>query len=430
MQFQKARGTRDMYNEEVIIYRNIIKSLTQCAIKYNYQEFITPIFENAQLFLRAVGDTTDIIQKEIYQFNDKNDRLLALRPEGTAGIVRAIIENKLYKSKQTLKYFYYGSMFRYERPQKGRQRQFNQFGIETVGVKHPLVDVEVMMMALEMIKSFSIPNLTLNINYFGSNETKNKYQIALKEQLLNQSKQLCENCQIRVKVSPLRVLDCKICTKLNLEIPYLNDFLTNEEKTYFTTIINSLKNNKVNFIIDEHLVRGLDYYNGIIFEITTIDSRIGESQNTLLGGGRYDNLFHKLGSPLKIPAIGFAIGIERLMLLLVENKNINKPPIIDLQIIALSELGLIIASDLLLQLRKENYHIDMEYNLYQDKNKSQIIDRSLAKNILFLKEKNQVSFYSFVKKEMIKLIFDTEQQLFSKVKNLLLEENEEYGKTL
>lgn len=430
MQFQKARGTRDMYNEEVIIYRNIIKSLTQCAIKYNYQEFITPIFENAQLFLRAVGDRTDIIQKEIYQFNDKNDRLLALRPEGTAGIVRAIIENKLYKSKQTLKYFYYGSMFRYERPQKGRQRQFNQFGIETVGVKHPLVDVEVMMMALEMIKIFSIPNLTLNINYFGSNETKNKYQIALKEQLLNQSKQLCENCQIRVKVSPLRVLDCKICTKLNLEIPYLNDFLTNEEKTYFTTIINSLKNNKVNFIIDEHLVRGLDYYNGIIFEITTIDSRIGESQNTLLGGGRYDNLFNELGSQLKIPAIGFAIGIERLMLLLVENKNINKPPIIDLQIIALSELGLIIASDLLLQLRKENYHIDMEYNLYQDKNMSQIIDRSLAKNILFLKEKNQVSFYSFVKKEMIKLIFDTEQQLLSKVKNLLLEENEEYGKNL
>lgn len=430
MQFQKARGTRDMYNEEVIIYRNIIESLTQCAIKYNYQEFITPIFENAQLFLRAVGDTTDIIQKEIYQFNDKNDRLLALRPEGTAGIVRAIIENKLYKSKQTLKYFYYGSMFRYERPQKGRQRQFNQFGIETIGVKHPLVDVEVMMMALEMMKSFSIPNLTLNINYFGSNETKNKYQIALKEQLLNQSKQLCENCQIRVKVSPLRVLDCKICTKLNLEIPYLNDFLTNEEKTYFTTIINSLKNNKVNFIIDEHLVRGLDYYNGIIFEITTIDSRIGESQNTLLGGGRYDNLFNELGSPLKIPAIGFAIGIERLMLLLVENKNINKPPIIDLQIIALSELGLIMASDLLLQLRKENYHIDMEYNLYQDKNKSQIIDRSLAKNILFLKEKNQVSFYSFVKKEMIKLIFDTEQQLLSKVKNLLLEENEENGKSL
>lgn len=430
MQFQKPRGTRDMYNEEVIIYHNIIKSLTQCAIKYNYQEFITPIFENAQLFLRAVGDTTDIIQKEIYQFNDKNDRLLALRPEGTAGIVRAIIENKLYKSKQTLKYFYYGSMFRYERPQKGRQRQFNQFGIETVGVKHPLVDVEVMMMALEMIKSFSIPNLTLNINYFGSNETKNKYQIALKEQLLNQSKQLCENCQIRVNVSPLRVLDCKICTKLNLEIPYLNDFLTNEEKTYFTTIINSLKNNKVNFIIDEHLVRGLDYYNGIIFEITTIDLRIGESQNTLLGGGRYDNLFNELCSPLKIPAIGFAIGIERLMLLLVENKNINKPPIIDLQIIALSELGLIMSSDLLLQLRKENYHIDMEYNLYQDKNKSQIIDRSLAKNILFLKEKNQVSFYSFVKKEMIKLIFDTEQQLLSKVKNLLLEENEEYGKTL
>lgn len=430
MEFQKARGTRDMYNEDIIIYRNIIKSLTNCAIKYNYQEFITPIFENAQLFLRAVGDTTDIIQKEIYQFNDKNNRLLALRPEGTAGIVRAIIENKLYKSKQTLKYFYYGSMFRYERPQKGRQREFNQFGIETIGIKHPLIDAEVMIMALEMMKNFSIPNLTLNINYFGSNETKNKYQMALKQQLVNRSNQLCENCQIRVATSPLRVLDCKNCSKLKLKIPYISDFLTNDEKTYFTMIINVLKNNKINFIINEYLVRGLDYYNGIIFEITTIDSRLGENQNTLLGGGRYDNLFNELGSPLAIPAIGFAIGIERLMLLLAENKDINKPVIADLQVIALSELGLIMASDLLIHLRKENYHVAGEYNLYQDKNKSQIINRTLAKNILFLKEKKQASIYSFMKKEMLKLTFDNEQQLFNKLKNILLEENEGYGKTL
>lgn len=430
MTFQKVRGTRDMYNEDVIIYRNIIRILTECANKYNYQEFITPIFENAQLFLRAVGDTTDIIQKEIYQFNDKNDRVLALRPEGTTGITRAIIENKLYKPKQTLKYFYYGSMFRYERPQKGRQREFNQFGIETVGVKHPLVDVEVIMMGLEMMKNLSIPNLTLNINYFGSNETKSKYQIALKKQLLKQSKHLCDNCQTRVNISPLRILDCKDCSKLNLKMPLINEFLTNKEKTYFTTVINTLKNNKVNFIIDNHLVRGLDYYNGVIFEITTIDSRIGESQNTLLGGGRYDNLFDELGSPLPIPAIGFAIGIERLMLLLIENKEINKRPSIDLQVIALSKLALITASNLLLQLRNEHYHVDGEYNLYQDKNKSQIIDRRLAKNILFLKEKNQASIYSFSKKEMIKLIFDNDEQLFNKIKNLLLEENEGYGKTL
>jgi len=147
MEFQKVRGTRDMYGEDVIIYSNIIKLLVQCANKYNYQQFITPIFEAAQLFLRAVGDKTDIMQKEIYQFNDKSDRVLALRPEGTAGLVRAVIENKLYQPKQTLKYFYYGSMFRYERPQKGRQRQFNQFGIETIGTKHPLIDVEVIMMA-------------------------------------------------------------------------------------------------------------------------------------------------------------------------------------------------------------------------------------------------------------------------------------------
>lgn len=429
MEFQKARGTRDIYDEDVTIYRNIIKTLTNCVTKYNYREFITPIFENAQLFLRAVGNTTDIIQKEIYQFNDKNDRVLALRPEGTAGIVRAVIENKLYQSKQTLKYFYYGSMFRYERPQKGRQREFNQFGIETIGIKHPLIDVEVMMMALEMMEIFLIPNLILKINYFGSDETKNKYQIALKQQLLNQNKQLCENCQIRVNISPLRILDCKHCIKLKLKIPSINDFLTNDEKNYLTVITDTLKNNNVNFMIDDHLVRGLDYYNGIIFEIITIDSRLGENQNTLLGGGRYDNLFSELGSSLVIPAIGFAIGIERLMLLLIENKNINKPLIADLQVIALSELGLIISADLLLQLRKENYHVAGEYNLYKDKNKSQIIDRTLAKNILFLKEKNEASVYSFTKKEMIKLTFENDKQLFNKIKNILSEENKSYGKT-
>lgn len=421
MVIQKPRGTRDLYEQDIIVYRNIINILQTCAIKYNYQEFITPIFEEAQLFLRAVGDTSDIMQKEIYRFNDKGNRILALRPEGTAGVARAVIENKLYKPKQTLKYFYYGSMFRYERPQKGRQREFNQFGIETMGTNHPLSDVEVMMMAINMMKYLGINNLSLNINYFGSQETKDKYQVTLKEYLINKKSHLCEKCQIRVVTNPIRVLDCKTCHNLSLTIPKISDVLSPVEQKKFAIITKSLTNHNISFKVDEYLVRGLDYYTGVIFEVTSCDPRIGETQNTLIGGGRYDNLLQQLGAPIAIPALGFAVGIERLMLLLSNNKQINHKPIIQLQVIALSDNALHMMSWLLVQLRIKNYQVDGEYHCFQDKHKSQIIDRIKAHKLLFLKDENAAVIYCYDKKNMMPIKFANDNDLLQQIINQLKE---------
>lgn len=422
MAIQKPRGTRDLYQQDIIVYRNIINILQICATKYNYEEFITPIFEDVQLFLRAVGDTTDIIQKEIYQFTDKSDRNLALRPEGTAGLARAVIENKLYKPKQTLKYFYYGSMFRYERPQKGRQREFNQFGIEAIGTNHPLSDVEIMMLAINMMEDLAITNLTLNINYFGSDETKNKYQVVLKEYLISKKSQLCENCQTRLATNPLRVLDCKTCHKLSLAIPKITEVLSQTEQTDFTLITETLTKHNIIFKIDEYLVRGLDYYNGIIFEVTSCDPRIGDTQNTLIGGGRYNNLLQQLGSPVAIPAIGFAIGIERLMLLLSNNKQVNYKPTMLLQVIVLSDNALIIMSWLLQQLRNKNYQVDGEYHCFQDKHKSQIINRIKAQNLLFLKDESSATIYLYHKKIMIPIKFKDNNDLLEQITNQLKEQ--------
>lgn len=421
MIIQKPRGTRDLYEQDIIVYRNIINILQTCAIKYNYQEFITPIFEESQLFLRAVGDTSDIMQKEIYQFNDKGNRILSLRPEGTAGVARAVIENKLYKPKQTLKYFYYGSMFRYERPQKGRQREFNQFGIETMGTNNPLSDVEVIMMAVNMMQYLGINNLSLNINYFGSQETKNKYQVILKEYLINKKSHLCEKCQIRVVTNPIRVLDCKNFHNLSLTIPKISDVLSPVEQENFDIITESLTNHNISFKVDEYLVRGLDYYTGVIFELTSCDPRIGETQNTLIGGGRYDNLLQQLGAPVAVPALGFAIGIERLMLLLSNNKQINYKSIIQLQVIALSDKALHMMSWLLVQMRIKNYQVDGQYHCFQDKHKSQIIDRTKAHKLLFLKDENSAVIYCYDKKNMMPIKFANDNDLLQQIINQLKE---------
>jgi len=421
MEFQRPRGTRDFYGEQAIIYRNIINILKNCALKYNYQEIITPIFEKSELFLRAVGKETDIIQKEIYQFSDKNERIMALRPEGTAGVVRAVIENKLYQTKQTLKYFYEGKMFRYERPQKGRQREFNQFGIEAIGIKQPLMDVEVIIMALEMLQSLAITNVTLNINYFGSDNTKAQFQNALKQALLAKKQDLCITCQTRMASNPLRVLDCKICANLKLGLPNLHQFWTTTEKAYFSEITNTLTVNGIIFKINEQLVRGLDYYNGIIFEITTIDPRVGHSQNTLIGGGRYDHLFSELGCPINVPAIGFAIGIERLMLLLSNSKLVQPKNRISLQIICYDETTLIIMSWILIQLRNANYQVDGQYHLYHSKNQAKIIDQQLNTNILFLKSVTQAAIYSANNQQIASLTFNNQAALLNQIQLIIKE---------
>lgn len=422
MKFQRPKGTEDLYNQQVIIYNNILKKLIREAKKFNYQEIITPVIESADLFLRTIGSTTNIVEKEIYQFLDKGKRMLALRPEGTAGVIRAIVENKLYTNqKQTQKYFYYGNMYRYENPQKGRNREFHQFGVEVLGTKHPLLDVEVIMLADAMLKALSVKNVILHLNYFGSETTKSKFNKELLATLLKQKDKLCLDCQKRITKNPLRVLDCQNCQNLDLDLPLIAQFYTEQENQYFQELTSTLFRLKIKFKVDPYLVRGLDYYNGVIFEFISSSNTLGKSQNTLIGGGRYDNLSRELGVPYDYPAIGFAFGIERLILLLENNAEFNVIKKLDLFIISQYQTGLTTSLMLLSDLRKEKLFVDTIYDLFNDKQKSNLIKNiKNSNNLLVLEAEGQASLYQLTKKKKVTVSFENNEKLIAKIIKFLI----------
>lgn len=421
MKFQRPKGTEDLYNQQVIIFSNIISKLVTVAKNFNYQEIITPVIESADLFLRTIGATTNIVEKEIYQFLDKGKRNLALRPEGTAGVIRAVVENKLYNNqKQTLKYFYYGNMYRYENPQKGRNREFHQFGVETLGTKDPLLDVEVIILAAKMLEALTINDYQLQINFFGSETTKAKFNHALLKTLMKVKSKLPSDYQARIKTNPLRILDDQTFQNLNLDLPAIAQFYSPEEKAYFNEITKMLTTLKINFKINQTLVRGLDYYNGVIFEFISNSDALGKSQNTLIGGGRYDNLAQELGVPYPYPAIGFAFGIERLMLLLETKPEFTKTKKLDLFIISQFQAGLSEALLLLNDLRKTNYFVDSNFSLFNDKQKSNLIKNiQTTSNLLVLEKSNQATCYQLTKKTKVIIKFENQEQLLTKIIDLL-----------
>lgn len=419
MKFQRPRGTEDLFNNEVIVFNNIIKRLASVAKSFNYQEIITPIIESADLFLRTIGSTTNIVEKEIYQFLDKGQRMLALRPEGTAGVIRAVVENTLYSNqKQTQKYYYYGKMYRYEKPQKGRNREFHQFGVEVLGTKHSLLDVEVILLANAMLENLGIKDSILHLNYFGSESTKAEFNKALLASLTNQKSKLCPDCQTRIARNPLRVLDCSNCQKLELNLPLIEQFYSNEEKQYFQEMTASLTKLNINFKVDPYLVRGLDYYNGVIFEFISYSSILGQSQNTLIGGGRYDNLCQELGVPYPYPAIGFAFGIERLMLLLENVAEFNASDSLDLFIVSQHQAGLAEILMLLNSLRKTNKFVDGIFELFNEKQKSNLIKNiKKCNNLLVLEEEHKATLYQLTNKQKIAISYQNKEEL---LKNLTI----------
>ncbi|MGL5268459.1 MAG: histidine--tRNA ligase [Spiroplasma sp.] len=421
MKFQRPKGTKDLYHQQVLIFNNIIKRLVTVAKNFNYQEMITPIIESADLFLRTIGSTTNIVEKEIYQFLDKGQRMLALRPEGTAGIIRSVVENKLYNNqKQTQKYFYYGKMYRYENPQKGRNREFHQFGVEVLATKHPLLDVEVIALANTMLEVLTIKDSVLHLNYFGSESTKNEFNQALLKELTKSKNKLCQDCQKRITKNPLRVLDCKNCQKLTLNLPLIADFYSIEEKQYFKELTNSLLKLNINFKIDSYLVRGLDYYNGVIFEFINNNVTLGKSQNTLIGGGRYDNLSQQLGVPYHYPAVGFAFGIERLMLLLEDKIEFNSVSNLDLFVISCYQEGLVEILLLVTNLRKTNKFIDGIFELFNEKQRSNLVKNIKdANNLLVLEKQGQSILYQLLKNQKVLINYQNEKELFKKVNELL-----------
>ncbi|WP_342252275.1 histidine--tRNA ligase [Spiroplasma endosymbiont of Amphibalanus improvisus] len=358
MQITKPRGTEDWFYEraeQFMILSTIIRNL---IYKYNYKEIMTPIFESKDLFVRSVGDTSDVVSKEMFEFLDKKHRAMVLRPEATAATIRAILENNLHnKYELPLKQFYIGPMFRYERPQKGRLRQFHQFGIECVGSKSPYLDVEIITIMWHLLSYFEIKNCRLKINFLGDQNTIKKYT---KDLVKTVSKLLlCDDCKSRIKNNPLRLLDCKKDQKQFQNLPSILNYLSSGQKTYFQTIQNLLTELKIAFVVDHKLVRGLDYYNDFVFEFV---QDTDEGEFTICGGGRYDTLVNQLEKNQNLPAIGFALGIERLLLLLEKNNvHLTSPPMIDVYVISLSKAAKLWAHKIMLDLRREDYIVDCDF---------------------------------------------------------------------
>nr|YP_010195633.1 histidine-tRNA ligase [Gracilaria baiana]UAD83030.1 histidine-tRNA ligase [Gracilaria baiana] len=321
---QPLRGTKDILPHEITYWQHVYNKASAILSLHNYSEIRTPIIESTNLFQRTIGEETDIINKEMYTFTDQSNRNITLRPEATASIARAFVNNKLYQNKLQ-KLWYLGPMFRYERPQNGRQRQFHQLGIECIGSLSPMADAQVIHLANELLYQLELKDYTLEINSIGSLEERQIYKIDLVEYLLQYKKDLDKDSQNRLYSNPLRILDSKnIKTQEILKYaPNLSKYLNKTSAEHFHTVCKHLENLSIPYIINHKLVRGLDYYNQTTFEMKTNSQ---DRQNTICGGGRYDNLIEQLGGP-KTPAVGWAIGLERLLQIIEQELILSQQPI-------------------------------------------------------------------------------------------------------
>ena len=316
------KGTKDVLPADAYKWHFVEDTARKIAVRYNLKEIRTPVFEHTELFLRGVGDTTDIVNKEMYTFLDKGERSITLKPEGTAGVVRSFIENGLASGVLPLKMYYLTPVFRYERPQAGRLREHHQFGVEIFGGKGPETDAEVILLARDYIAALGVDGVELNLNSIGCKHCRPKFNEALKEYLRPHLPEMCDTCRSRFDKNPLRILDCKeeVCSKINENAPKTVDFLCDECREHFEKLKEILDACGVKYKLNPKLVRGLDYYSKTVFEF--VSTSIG-SQGTVLGGGRYDTLIENLGGP-QVPAVGFGSGIER-MLLVLENTGKKIP---------------------------------------------------------------------------------------------------------
>ncbi|MEF9991013.1 MAG: histidine--tRNA ligase [Romboutsia sp.] len=355
------RGTKDITPKDAYKWNYLEKKFREICGLFGYEEMRTPVFEHTELFKRSVGDTTDIVQKEMYSFTDKGDREIALKPEGTAGVVRAFIENKLYSDTQPTKLFYITPCFRYERPQAGRQRQFNQFGIEAIGSDKPSLDAEAIALSVQFFNEVGLKDLAVSINSVGCPTCRGEYDVKLKAYLDAKVDLLCETCLDRKEKNPMRVIDCKNpnCQENLTDIPFMIDHICDDCSDHFNKLQEYLREMDVNFVVDKTIVRGLDYYKKTAFEIISND--IG-SQSTVCGGGRYDGLVEQLGGPKGVSGIGFAIGVERL-LLTMENNNIEieNPKSTDIFIATIGDMAKTKSFKLLKDLRYNHISADNDH---------------------------------------------------------------------
>ncbi|MDA8098293.1 MAG: histidine--tRNA ligase [Nitrospiraceae bacterium] len=355
MNIQAIKGVKDILPEEMPAWLHLEKTAREVFESYGFSEIRVPVFEYTELFARSIGASTDIVEKEMYTFADRDGKKLTLRPEGTAGVVRAFIEHKLYADSQHVKLYYLGPMFRHERPQKGRFRQFYQIGVEALGGSHPHVDIDILAMLHRLFARLGIGGVTLQVNSLGDAACRDGYRTALKEYLKPKLPTLCGDCQRRYETNPLRVLDCKVDAEKFVDSPVMLDHLCGPCKEHFETVEQGLKTLGIPFVVNPRLVRGLDYYTRTTFEL--VMGHLG-AQNTVAAGGRYDGLVQELGGPA-VPGIGFALGVERAISLLdTTNLKALRP---HLYIAALGDEAVRKVMPVIHSLRTEGIRVETDY---------------------------------------------------------------------
>ncbi len=396
---QKPKGTLDIYGEDGKIFDYISNYTSAFMSLYNYEFIKLPTFESTELFYRGVGDTTDIVNKETYDFLDKSNRKMTLRPEMTAGTARCLIEDKLY-AEGVKKFYYLGSCFRYERPQSGRLREFTQFGIECFNVSNPKVDAEVISLAYRYLSGLGLTNLVVKLNSLGNKESRKEYNEVIKEYLSKDYDNLCDTCKERLSKNPLRILDCKYDGEREYikNAPKTLDYLNEESKSYFEEVKSSLESLGIPFIEDSTLVRGLDYYSHTVFEIISDIPELGKA-NTLCGGGRYDGLVELLGGP-STPGIGFAMGIERIIILLKELECYVPDRELDVFVMNLDNTNY--AFQIIDDLRLSEFSVETDYTGKNMKGMWKLVDKLNPKFVLIIGEDERVNDYITVKDNITK----------------------------
>ncbi|MCG2253397.1 histidine--tRNA ligase [Staphylococcus epidermidis] len=376
------RGTQDILPQDSAKWRYIENRLHTLMELYNYKEIRTPIFESTELFARGVGNSTDVVQKEMYTFKDKGGRSLTLRPEGTAAVVRSYIEHKMQgEPNQPIKLYYNGPMFRYERKQKGRYRQFNQFGVEAIGAENPSIDAEILAMVMHIYESFGLKHLKLVINSIGDSESRKEYNEALVKHFEPVIDTFCSDCQSRLHTNPMRILDCKIDRDKEAvkNTPRITDYLNNDSKSYYEQVKLHLDNLNISYVEDPNLVRGLDYYTHTAFELMIDNPEYDGAITTLCGGGRYNGLLQLLDGPDET-GIGFALSIERLLMALDEEGiSLDVSEDFDLFVVTMGEDADRYAVKLINDLRRNGIRVDKDYLKRKIKGQMKQADRLNAK---------------------------------------------------
>jgi len=353
------KGTKDVLPNQVYKWHHVEKAFAEICRRYGFKEIRTPVFEHTELFARGVGDTTDIVEKQMYTFEDYAKRSITLKPEGTSPVVRSFIEHKQYAEVQPTKYYYDIPCFRYEKPQSGRLREFHQFGVEIFGTMDMMADSEVIALAADFLSGLGIKDVELRINSIGCPECREKHRAALRDFLQPKYNDLCDTCKGRFDRNPMRILDCKseVCQELVKGAPVMLDYLCDDCSQSFSELQNNLNAAGVDFVVDPGIVRGLDYYTKTAFEF--VSNNIG-AQGTVCGGGRYDNLIEQLGGP-SVPGVGFGLGIERLLLVMEANGiTIPEPQGVDLFVAVMGDRAKAVGLRMTRELRNKGFSVEMD----------------------------------------------------------------------